>query len=771
MPDLASRFNWWENTPRALPRCHAAMTLVYLAIAFLCGILTGHVLRSEGVLGCAPPAAVYPLALALSAAALLLGRRSRGLRLASAMLLFVALGAWRYDANAFDRRPDTGDLAFWQSEEGVWGTVEGIVAGYPQVRDGGVGYDLAVEQVTVDGQSRVVAGRARIEAPSYPVFAYGDRLRVRGLLLTPPISDGFDYRRYLAVRGIRTLMRRPSIERLDTGAGSLFWRSLYAFRTRASLVINRNLPEPAAALTNGMVLGIEGGISQAVNDAFRATGTSHLIVISGSNIAFLAGALLAALGGFLPKRRAALIAAPLILIYVLLVGADPPALRAGVMGLFALGAVFFGRRGAAYVSLCAAGLVMLALNPLTFWDIGFELSFLTSLGLILFSRPLSHGLLSALRLRLPLDTAKRMTRVLESTLIVTVAAQAAVLPLILFYFGQLSPVSLLANLLVLPVQPIILAGGIAALLGGLVWQPLGQVIGMVPWLFLTYTVGVIKAAAALPFASVDVGRGGPGFVAGCYILLAAAAAAPRLVSLLRRRPALRQAGAWTAALAAPVCLSLLLWRALPDGRLRVVFIPAAEGEAALIVRPDGRTAWVWDGRGDGEALVEATRRSGWVRGKPDLALTQCDRTPWVGGRCVDPAGLAPGAVVALTEKVRLERLDAGADPALLLTYGQFRALLPATLSPEAQQGLRAVGPLSVLKTAGPGTGTWPAIDFLTAARPQLALWPLETTYPPGVAAHLEKQTATARVEAAAAAEIVTDGKRFWLVRHSPVSPR
>ena len=113
---------------------------------------------------------------------------------------------------------------------------------------------------------------------------------------------------------------------------------------------------------------------------------------------------------------------------------------------------------------------------------------------------------------------------------------------------------------------------------------------------------------------------------------------------------------------------------------------------------------------------------------------------------------------------------AGADPALLLTYGQFRALLPATLSPEAQQGLRAVGPLSVLKTAGPGTGTWPAIDFLTAARPQLALWPLETTYPPGVAAHLEKQTATARIEAAAAAEIVTDGERFWLVRHSPVSP-
>ena len=609
------------------------MTLVYLAIAFLCGILTGHVLRSEGVLGCAPPAAVYPLALALSAAALLLGRRSRGLRLASAMLLFVALGAWRYDANAFDRRPDTGDLAFWQSEEGVWGTVEGIVAGYPQVRDGGVGYDLAVEQVTVDGQSRVVAGRARIEAPSYPVFAYGDRLRVRGLLLTPPISDGFDYRRYLAVRGIRTLMRRPSIERLDTGAGSLFWRSLYAFRTRASLVINRNLPEPAAALTNGMVLGIEGGISQAVNDAFRATGTSHLIVISGSNIAFLAGALLAALGGFLPKRRAALIAAPLILIYVLLVGADPPALRAGVMGLFALGAVFFGRRGAAYVSLCAAGLVMLALNPLTFWDIGFELSFLTSLGLILFSRPLSHGLLSALRLRLPLDTAKRMTRVLESTLIVTVAAQAAVLPLILFYFGQLSPVSLLANLLVLPVQPIILAGGIAALLGGLVWQPLGQVIGMVPWLFLTYTVGVIKAAAALPFASVDVGRVGPGFVAGCYILLAAAAAAPRTgvaASAQARPPAGRRVDgcAGGAGLSVAAAVARAARRTPASG-----FHPRRRGRsrADRPARRPNRLGLGWARGWGGAGRGDAAQRLGARKARPCVDAVRPDP---VGGRAV-----------------------------------------------------------------------------------------------------------------------------------------
>ena len=193
--------------------------------------------------------------------------------------------------------------------------------------------------------------------------------------------------------------------------------------------------------------------------------------------------------------------------------------------------------------------------------------------------------------------------------------------------------SLLANLLVLPVQPIILAGGIAALLGGLVWQPLGQVIGMVPWLFLTYTVGVIKAAAALPFASVDVGRVGPGFVAGCYYLARCGGRGSRLVSLLRRRPALRQAGAWTAALAAPVCLSLLLWRAQPDGRLRVVFIPAAEGEAAAD-RPARRPnrlglGWArgWGGAGQGDAA----QRLGARKARPRVDAVRPDP---VGGRAV-----------------------------------------------------------------------------------------------------------------------------------------
>lgn len=749
------------------------MTLVYLTLAFAGGILAGHFFRQGGVLLCGTPSWFFPSAAVLVLSALLLLRKRPFARLAAALGLFIVLGAWRYAADPFERCLGPADLASYHpGEDGIWATVEGVVIGYPDVRDRGTQYQLDVERVVIDGQPHEVHGRTLIEASRQPLYAYGDRLAVSGVLRTPPISDDFNYRRYLATRSIHTLIRHPHIERLESRGGQLFWRVLYGVRSRASGILNRILPEPAAALTNGMVLGIEGGISEEVSTAFEITGTTHLIVISGSNIAFLSGALIAILGGLMARRRAAMLAAPLVLLYVLLVGADPPALRAGVMGLLGLGAVYFGRRGTAYVSLCAAGMVMLAINPLALWDIGFQLSFATSLGLILFSRPLGNALASLLQRGLSHDDARRLVRVFEGTLIVTVAAQAAALPLILYHFGQLSPVSLVTNCLVLPVQPAILASGIASLLAGAVWQPLGQFVAALPWALLSYEVGVIRATASVPFASVNVGPVSPLVVIWCYALFAAVSMAPRVARRLHLHVDLRHAAAWTALLVVPASLSWFAWRSLPDGRLHVLYVPGEDAEAVLITAPDGRAAWLWDGRGDGDALMHRTLASQATRGQPDLVLAHCEASPWRQVPCINPAELPTAASVALTPEVLLQRVDTGGPAALLLTYGRFRTLLPTTLAPAAQAAVQGrLHELSVLKAAGPGTGAWPSAGFLRAAEPQLVLWPQETTYPPEVSEYLTTQVTAARVEADGVVEVVSDGGRFWVMRHSAVGPR
>lgn len=139
---------------------------------------------------------------------------------------------------------------------------------------------------------------------------------------------------------------------------------------------------------------------------------------------------------------------------------------------------------------------------------------------------------------------------------------------------------------------------------------------------------------------------------------------------------------------------------------------------------------------------------------------------WLCAQGVAPEQLAPGAVVRLDDAVTLTRLPA-AD-GWLLNYGQFRALLPSTLNPEAQAELLAAGAdlrTTVLKTAIPDTGAWPTAELLAASAPQRILWPEDTTYPPQVD---ELLTASGAVRAPrdAVLEAVTDGKHIWLHERS-----
>ncbi|MGE5602484.1 MAG: ComEC/Rec2 family competence protein, partial [Nitrososphaerales archaeon] len=225
------------------------MTLVYLSIAFAVGILTGYVLRSEGLLSCFAPAWQVPLLVTSLTGLLLLLRQHQKARLIAAAGLFLMLGMWRYAADPFDRCWTERDLAYYQNDEEVWATVEGEVIGFPDLRDRATQYQLLVNGLTVDGKSYEVQGRILVDAPRYPVYRYGDTLRVTGLLLAPPVSDDFNYRRFLATRGIRSLLRRPRIERLESGGGQTFWRVLYSLREQGAAAVNRIMPEPSASLT------------------------------------------------------------------------------------------------------------------------------------------------------------------------------------------------------------------------------------------------------------------------------------------------------------------------------------------------------------------------------------------------------------------------------------------------------------------------------------------------------------------------------------------
>jgi competence protein ComEC len=743
------------------------VTLVALAFAWTAGILLGHLLWSAGITGCATPGWPFVAGILAALASIPFARRYPPIRFTAVLVLATLLGAWRYTAHPITPCLAADSLARFHADASkpLPATVEGVIASYPEQRDGWMTFRLRAERLWDGETSRPVTGDLLVRTRNHPQRHFGDRLRVTGQIETPPTYTDFDYRAYLARQGIHSRMLRAKTTYVEAAAVSPILQHLYQLREQASLLLNRLMPEPSAALANGMLLGIESGIPQNVQDAFVATGTSHVIVISGSNIALLAGVLLVLLSRLIGRLRAVIPVIVAIGLYVLMVGAGPAAVRAGLMGVLFVGAIGLGRQSTAWVSLAAAAILMTALNPAALWDVGFQISFAATLGLILFSPWIMAQSRRAFGGKLAGEQAAPSVRALSDGLAATLAAQVLVIPVVLLHFGRFSLTSLVANALILPAQPPILTGGILTLLAGLAWEPLGRLVAGVPWLFLTYTTGVVELFAQFPFGVWDGGSQARG-VAVAYIVvllsvigLSKGAQTGWLVLPSRRQLAL------IGAVALPAWIGVIGASSRPDGNLHITFLPSERSEIALLTLPGGDRVLIADApvaesaaAGQAIALVVA----------PETTRMPASSLRRSGQQRLDPAHIAPHATIRLADGVQLERLGSAHAWMFALRYGAFHTIVPTTLDGPTQDALmaeRALTGITLLKLPGVGTGCWPTERFLDAATPQAILWPTETTYPPSVAALLAERAI--RVPGDAAIEVITDGKQFRLRQFTP----
>jgi len=249
-------------------------------------------------------------------------------------------------------------------------------------------------------------------------------------------------------------------------------------------IVNRLLPEPHAGLLNGILFGTKATLSNELMDALVATGTLHIVALSGMNITILESLIGSTLLPVIGKRWASAATIILIIGFIWLVGPSPSVIRAGIMGTLALLATIFGKQkwGLFFFGLTAS--VMLVIHPAWIGDLSFQLSALATLGLILFGgkRDQSNFLIDSLR--------------------ITLAAQVFTVPLIFFTFRRISLISPLTNVLIgWIIQPLTALGLVVAILGWM-WLPLGQVAAWAAWVFLQYLITVIEWTAKIPFSSL-----------------------------------------------------------------------------------------------------------------------------------------------------------------------------------------------------------------------------------------------------------------------------
>lgn len=497
-----------------------------------------------------------------------------------------------------------------------YATLSGTVVAEPDVRVQDVRYILRVAEARV-GEKVFKGGKVLlvVREPE-KVFGYGDLLRVKGMLVkpAPPGNPGeFDYAAYLARRGIGVLVyaRPERVTQLGRGAPNPLVVPALWLKARLFAVLDALFPPEQSALIKGIAFGTRTVIDPAINEAFIETGVVHILSVSGLHVGLVLGFVLGIARVLRLRSGVTLLTAVLVLLlYDLMVSADPPVVRATVMAVLLLMARHLGRERDWPTALATAALVILLANPLAMGDPGFQLSFAATWG-ILYLGPVLVDLLgrAGTRWGLPVKPA------LAWGLAVPLGAQLGTLPLVALHYNLVSLVAFLANIVAVPLTGFILLLGILAAVLGLCWLPLGEVLAAPTGLTLNVFLYLIRFFQHLPGAVVYV----PAFPWAVVVLWFGLLylVTSKLTGKPSVSPASVRSGLWPwLARAAVFALVVLAWMGLfrwldaGERALRIDFIDVGQGDSALIRTPGGGTLLVDAGGWPGELTGEGAGGAG-----------------------------------------------------------------------------------------------------------------------------------------------------------------
>lgn len=386
----------------------------------------------------------------------------------------------------------------------------GRIASPPEQSGFGYRADLRVEHLWYGGREVLRGGGVELFAGDLSV-GVGDRVRVDGEISLPQTGeDGFDYERYLSTKRISALVEAASVRPVGEERG---WIGQVHRRTDTAL--GYGLRPREAAVVRGMVLGDRSLMPEELEEAFQRSGVTHVLAISGQHVAILAAVTFFALRFFaIPSGVRACVTMVLVWLYILVAGAPPSAIRAGVAATFVLAAPLLGRQVSAVHFMTTMLAFVLAYNPQLVYSTGFQLSVAAVFGILLLTKPLK-----SLVNRTLLKPFRKPPDQLSNLISVSLAAQIATSPIVAATFDQVSVVGVLTNLVAVPLSGPILVLGLLGSLAGNVTPLLAYPLNACNGFLVTILIRVAQASSSLPFASVTT----PGvppllvalFYAGC----------------------------------------------------------------------------------------------------------------------------------------------------------------------------------------------------------------------------------------------------------------
>jgi competence protein ComEC len=469
-----------------------------ILLSFIVGIVVASFIKIDFfVVFCAILMAAFFLFIAWS---------SKKIRLISFMLVFVSLGILRYNLSWSHIEP--ANIQFYNGQKA---RIEGMVISVEKKLDQ---IEIVLESEKIQPEAdlllteiknneiKKVKGKVLVYAPLFSNYQYGDLLGISCQLYQPEPIAGFPYHEYLAKQDIYSTCFSKEIKILAQGKGNFFNRFIFQTRDRIKTTIEKTMTEPESSILSTLLLGIGKETPAEVRSWFSATGTAHILSISGLHVAILASLLIYLAINFLglARPKAFYFVVGTLIFYILLAGSPAAAVRSAIMGILAIFAQKIGRKTQGVNLIIFAAAIMLLFNPkLLKSDMGFQLSFLAILGITL----LNDYFLKVFNF---LKFLPDKLRPIQDYLATTCSAYLFSLPLVLFYFGNLSLIAPIANILILPTLPFLMGLGFIFALVSLIYFGLAQILAWPIWVILRYIVLVVKFLALVPYFSFNLGK-------------------------------------------------------------------------------------------------------------------------------------------------------------------------------------------------------------------------------------------------------------------------
>ncbi len=714
--------------------------------------------------------------------------------------------------NALSHLNESGDVKF-----------RGVISEEPREGATSSSYTVDVRTAFIDNNWQTREGSVLVRLPPYPRYEYGDLLELEGELLTPPVLEDFDYREYLSRQGIDSVAEYPWVRPIEHSRGNTLKAAIIDLRHELSSSLDSALPDPESSLAGGILFGARSALPRDLRDDMDATGTSHLVAVSGQNVTMLAAVVIAALAWLIGRRAACLIALTSIGLYTLLVGAEASVLRAAIMGTIFVVAMIVGRQNTGWVALLLAAAAMTALDPQVVHDVSFQLSFASVLGLTVLAMPLRDWFQSMIA-RWPAASDFPLTKPTVDLMSMSAACIAFTIPITAVNFHQVSIAAPLANLFAVPAFVAVAATSAVVILAGLISPAAADYASWLAWPPAAYMVTVVRLFAAFPAASIRITNVSTAHAIVYYALLAAVVLRLRDLSLpvFVEPPRVQVAprtGLSLAALALVLALSsALVWLVVSSpqsSRLSVTFLDVGQGDAILVESPSGNRILI-DGGPSGSALSAALGRSiPFYERDLDLIILTHPQADHAGGLPEalerynvgafltnnldsDSAAIAhleasliqSGVPILRAERGQSIDLGGGAMLTLLnpapnsefsegdlndrslvarLTYENVSMLLTGDLGAEGEAALESLGTdleSTVLKVGHHGSRTSTTTEFLDRVDPSLAVISVGASnrfgHPaPEVLGRLEEQTVF-RTDQNGDVTVYTDGNQVWV---------